>query len=90
MGFKVKDFVVKYGSSHCSFIFQVRARSVKGNNIFFKQHCCLHVIIENNVETVSVDLSMNPSPAHKESVPAPVTVVPSICVFPPRQGKVLT
>ena len=27
-------FVVKYGSSHCSFIFQVRARSVKGNNIF--------------------------------------------------------
>ena len=34
MDFKVRYFVVKYGSSHCSFIFQARARSVKGNNIF--------------------------------------------------------
>ena len=27
-------FVVKYGSSHCSFIFQIMARIGKGNNIF--------------------------------------------------------
>ena len=31
---KVRYFVVKCRSSHCSFIFQIRARNVKGNNIF--------------------------------------------------------
>ena len=69
MGFKVRYFVVKYGSSHCSLIFQVRARSVKGNNIFLKQYCCLHVITENNVGTVSIDLSMNPSPEQQRECP---------------------
>ena len=31
---KIRYFMVKYASSYCSFIFQVRTRSVKGNNIF--------------------------------------------------------
>ena len=31
---KIRYLMVKYASSHCSFIFQVKARSVKGNNIF--------------------------------------------------------
>lgn len=31
---KVRYFMVRYGSSHCSFVFQVKARSVKRNKIF--------------------------------------------------------
>ena len=34
MASKIGYFMVKSASSHCSFIFQVRARSVKGNSIF--------------------------------------------------------
>ena len=81
-------FVVKYGSSHCSFIFQVMARSVKGNNIFFKQHCCLHLIIENNVGAVSIDLSMNPSPEQQRECPSTSHCRPQYLCLPSSTGKI--
>ena len=41
----------------------------RGIIYIFKQHCCLHLIIENNVGAVSIDLSMNPSPEQQRECP---------------------